>query len=674
MDSSLLNKGIYQFTIAKPPAPAFKVNDVIVGMTAGGYIVKITAVNFQNNIISLSTSQATMQDAFEDTSFTISTPFDSNLNANTAFVPLKTLENRGRTITTGMPLGGASSNSGYTFDLTGQTLFQNNLINLQVTSGSITINGDWFFGFYFDNWQLTQFNMTCSNCSLESDLNMGVTVNGSINIPPQNSVLARVAKYNTFLIGEIPVVLYTEVELRDSFSASISSAIQGSVNLISTDNTEIGVIYQNAQWQNVFLHNHTGSLTASLGGGTVSSQIQLSLVPYVSFRLYRILGPYASLGLKELVKGDVASPSLDWDFYAGAWVQTVAGLQANILGTSIFNYSTNWSTDTLFYQTPYQIHGVSGNNQYVGANSLAPTDLTLPAPIRVQVLDNNNRGQSRVPVYFRVAAGTGKVQDSIVLTDTSGYASTEWTLGMESGTQTVNSLARDANGTFIQNAPVSFSAVNYFPALNIGDTAFGGIIFYIDSTGKHGLVCATQDQTSASVGIQWDPTPYNGNLQNYPDTSYHPTITGAIDTSIGSGAKNTNLIVNKLGPGNYAAYLCKSLSLNGFSDWYLPSWDELLLMYQNLAYRYEFGQSGYIPWRNFGFITTFQPTGTDSVNYSYWSSTEYNGCEKVDLANQCPGPYDGLNAWDRPFDYENGPAGSGSAKYQYRSVRAVRAF
>ncbi|MFT5216400.1 MAG: hypothetical protein ACI83H_001522, partial [Glaciecola sp.] len=46
--------------------------------------------------------------------------------------------------------------------------------------------------------------------------------------------------------------------------------------------------------------------------------------------------------------------------------------------------------------------------------------------------------------------------------------------------------------------------------LSIGDTYQGGIIFYLDASGCHGLIAASSDQ-SASPGIQW----YNG---SYTDT------------------------------------------------------------------------------------------------------------------------------------------------------------
>jgi hypothetical protein len=156
--------------------------------------------------------------------------------------------------------------------------------------------------------------------------------------------------------------------------------------------------------------------------------------------------------------------------------------------------------------------------------------------------------------------------------------------------------------------------------LNVGDTGpAGGFIFFDKGTASGGwryLEAAPNDQ---SGGIQW----YNG---NYIDIK--------TDTAIGTGKANTDAIIAAQGSGSYAATLCKNLSINGFSGWFLPSKDELALMYTNLK---KAGLGGFGEgW--------------------FWSSSQSHS----------------LNvAWIQRFSDGNQDY---SSKYGKYSVRAVRAF
>jgi hypothetical protein len=54
------------------------------------------------------------------------------------------------------------------------------------------------------------------------------------------------------------------------------------------------------------------------------------------------------------------------------------------------------------------------------------------------------------------------------------------------------------------------------------------------------------------------------------------------ETGAGTGATNTERIVQKLGDGDYAAKLCADLKFGGYEDWwFLPSVDEHREMFEN---------------------------------------------------------------------------------------------
>ena len=170
--------------------------------------------------------------------------------------------------------------------------------------------------------------------------------------------------------------------------------------------------------------------------------------------------------------------------------------------------------------------------------------------------------------------------------------------------------------------------------VSIGDSYRGGKVAYIlqegdlgyDPAVQHGLIASTSDLSS---GIKWS------NVTN--------TITGATGVSIGTGLANTNTIITNQGATiiNYAAGLARTHAGGGFTDWYLPSKEELNKLYIN---RVAIG----------GFTGAF-----------YWSSTE--GSTSSQNQGYAWGQYFS-NGLQQDYDNTNG------AKTSLQSVRAVRSF
>ena len=128
---------------------------------------------------------------------------------------------------------------------------------------------------------------------------------------------------------------------------------------------------------------------------------------------------------------------------------------------------------------------------------------------------------------------------------------------------------------------------------SIGDVVNGGVVFWIDSTGQHGLVAAFSD---VATSVEWGC--YGTDLPNVPNVSYNGGNPSGLGAEIGDGFNNTNNILKDC-PTAPAALAARSYG----PDWFLPSAKELNQMYINKTTLE--GVSGFTAFSNF-----------------YWSSTE----------------------------------------------------
>jgi len=132
--------------------------------------------------------------------------------------------------------------------------------------------------------------------------------------------------------------------------------------------------------------------------------------------------------------------------------------------------------------------------------------------------------------------------------------------------------------------------------LVVGQYYQGGIIIQL-TTPTTGLIAAPTDQGTATWGCEG-------------------TSIAGTSSSVGSGQANTNAILAGCTTAGTAAKICDALVLNGKSDWYLPSEQELLLI----------GQLTYFSTNNYDNLTL--------NSSSYWSSTQSTAVQaKIVSAN-----------------------------------------
>ena len=139
-------------------------------------------------------------------------------------------------------------------------------------------------------------------------------------------------------------------------------------------------------------------------------------------------------------------------------------------------------------------------------------------------------------------------------------------------------------------------------SLTIGQEYQGGVIFYIDETGKHGLIAAKQDLGPAPWG------------------SFGATINGA--RSLDDGITNTKAILTNCNEPGIAARLCDEYVVRDninkwkkYDDWFMPAFNQFTLIMQQLKESCNFCDKHY--WVSTEASGNFQAVPINSANNTW---------------------------------------------------------
>lgn len=128
----------------------------------------------------------------------------------------------------------------------------------------------------------------------------------------------------------------------------------------------------------------------------------------------------------------------------------------------------------------------------------------------------------------------------------------------------IRAYAITASGTFY-GAQRTFAT----DKIIMGMPIYGGNLFYVLKPGDPGYVSG---QFHGFVACPVSP-PLRATWRNVTDV-----FVDALDSSMFTGAANTDKIIAALGAGDYAARYCYDLNYKGYTDWFLPSQEELSLL------------------------------------------------------------------------------------------------
>ena len=197
---------------------------------------------------------------------------------------------------------------------------------------------------------------------------------------------------------------------------------------------------------------------------------------------------------------------------------------------------------------------------------------------------------------------------------------TEWTATETHDTDiTVDFASTDAPKNLTKRVKVALAIPGTQPNTPqhyVGEYYQGGRIFMLNADGTSGLIAT---ETDCAIYVIWGS----------------PGTTEATGVNVGQGSFNTALMLSSEFANAYVARFCNDLTIDGYSDWVLPSEAELSLMFDR---RFDIGN--------------FLPS-------PYWSSTELPEPDGIYLA--------------RAVDFFTGSVFS-NFKDGSCNVRAIRAF
>ena len=223
----------------------------------------------------------------------------------------------------------------------------------------------------------------------------------------------------------------------------------------------------------------------------------------------------------------------------GAGVLTAPNARGAVMVRAITPNDKRDSTRVTFVPVPAVVAAFAGSGQ------TGTVGTRLPVPLRARVKASDSLGVQGVAVRFQVVTGGGSVKDSVVVTDSLGFAEDTATLGTVAGSQTFRaSVGVLPPATFAATATAgAISAAHSLVTVSSGTVASGsGATLTLRGKDQFGNDLTTGGAIVAFATTGGTSTGTIGSTTDVGDGTYTATFTGLMvgtATTIGATINGT---------------------------------------------------------------------------------------------------------------------------------------
>ena len=249
------------------------------------------------------------------------------------------------------------------------------------------------------------------------------------------------------------------------------------------------------------------------------------------------------------------------------------------------------TTTTSKYGTPLYLQTSGGSGTGSLSYAITSAGSASGCSITTETLTVTSFGTCKVTAtkaldsnYFVVSSAEATITfakaDTITVTTTLSTSSVTYTESPAAitTTQTVTGLVNSETATV--TTTYTGNSCEYGGTCVIGNVApGGGYVFYVSAT----TINVATGISTGGIYLATAPQTWSGGSID-PNASFGCGSTNIASTSdsVGSGAENTRLINAGCATAGIASRLAADSSAEGFTDWFIPSIDELTLIYNNL--------------------------------------------------------------------------------------------